>query len=133
VRTVSLWAKSQTKSTTVCHPAIKENLKDCQAWCLLRGFWHITDHTGESQWKMRMCNKIFVNINSSNIIILPTHIYTLQQKQPHRQMNKYDKSVWEFVATIMSVISAFLTHYELVAVLILSLMMYGNMPFLYKI
>jgi len=80
-----------------------------------------------------MCNKIFVNINSSNIIILPTHIYTLQQKQPHRQMNKYDKSVWEFVATIMSVISAFLTHYELVAVLILSLMMYGNMPFLYKI
>jgi hypothetical protein len=48
-------------------------------------------------------------------------------------MNKYDKSVWEFVFTIMSVISAFLTHYELVAVLILSLMMYGNMLFLYKI
>jgi len=40
-------------------------------------------------------------------------------------MNKYDKSVWEFVVTIMSVTSAFLTLYELVAVLILSLMMYG--------
>jgi len=80
-----------------------------------------------------MCNKISVNINSSNIIILQTHLNILQQKQPHRQMNKYDKSVWEFVVTVMSVTSAFLLHYELVAVLILSLMMYGNMPFLYKI
>jgi len=76
---------------------------------------------------MRMCNKISVNINSTNIIILQTHLYTLQQKQPHRQMNKYDKSVWEFVVTIMSVTSAFLTHYELFAVLILSFMMYGYM------
>ena len=48
-------------------------------------------------------------------------------------MNKYDKSVWEFVVTLMSATSAFLTHYELFTVLILSLMLYRNMLFLYKI
>jgi hypothetical protein len=81
---------------------------------------------------MRMCNKISVNINSSNII-LQTHLYTLQQKQPHRQMNKYDKSVWEFTVMIMSVTSAFRTRYELNAVVTISLMMCGNMLILYKI
>lgn len=43
-------------------------------------------------------------------------MYILQQKQPHRQMNKYDKSVWEFTVMIMLVTSAFLTRYELNAV-----------------
>lgn len=108
-------------------------LKGLPGLMSFEGFWHTTDHTRQSQWKMRKCNKISVNINSTNIIILQTHLYTLQQKQPHRQMNKYDKSVWEFVVTIMSVTSAFLTRYELFAVLILSFIMYGYVFFLYKI